>query len=387
MDKFTGISVNLQLSSSYEFALAFTRATHRRKRVYFTMITERIPGATLLRLVFFWCFFNGIASVLSVMDGYKDSCYSKYRQPQRCLPYFHNLAYGKEVQASHTCGTIPRKFCSSNMGRKTCDVCDSRVARRAHPVRYLTDLHNENNVTCWQADPVQSQDNVSLTLSFGKSFDITYISLQFCSIRPNSMAIYKSLDFGKTWRPYQFYSSDCRTMYSRSNKGYVSRKNEQEALCTNAHLIRPLQGGRIAFSTLAGRPSATKLDYSHVLQEWVTATDIKIVFNRIGTRSKGRRRETQYYAVSDLAVGGRCHCNGHASRCVVGREGFPVCDCKHNTAGPDCGRCKPFFNDRPWRPATANFANECVGELLESLVSVYTNLVIISLPLAALVNP
>lgn len=314
------------------------------------------------RFVLFCFLFNKFASVVYTLEGYKDSCYNDYHQPQPCRPEFHNIAHGQVVEASHTCGTIPRKFCTYFMRGKTCGVCDGRVAGLSHPVHYLTDIHNENNITCWLADPVQSLDNVSLTLSFGKSYDITYISLQFCSIRPNSMAIYKSLDFGKTWRPYQFYSSDCRGMYGRSNKGIVSRENEQEALCTNAHLIKPLQGGRISFTTLEGRPSRTKLDYSHVLQEWITATDIKIVFNRIGTSSYVQPRETQYFAVSDLAVGGLCHCNGHASRCITVHGGYPVCDCKHNTAGPDCGRCKPFFNDRPWRPATESFANTCVGK-------------------------
>ncbi len=37
-------------------------------------------------------------------------------------------------------------------------------------------------------------------------------------------------------------------------------------------------GTRIAFSTLADRPSAEDFEHSPVLQDWVTATDIKIVF-------------------------------------------------------------------------------------------------------------
>jgi hypothetical protein len=50
-----------------------------------------------------------------------------------------------------------------------------------------------------------------------------------------------------------------------------------EALCTDAHLLRPLRGGRIAFSTLEGRPSAPNIDANELLQEWVTATDIKVL--------------------------------------------------------------------------------------------------------------
>lgn len=66
--------------------------------------------------------------------------------------------------------------------------------------------------------------------------------------------------------------------------------NEQEALCTDAYstagaLVQQghhqLSGARIAFSTLEGRPSAHDFDNSPVLQDWQTATDIKVVFDRM----------------------------------------------------------------------------------------------------------
>ncbi|KAJ7344833.1 hypothetical protein JRQ81_000783, partial [Phrynocephalus forsythii] len=50
----------------------------------------------------------------------------------------------------------------------------------------------------------------------------------------------------------------------------------------------------------------------------------------------------------------------NASECVKNEYGKLACNCKHNTFGVDCEKCLPFYNDRPWRRATAESANECL---------------------------
>ncbi|XP_057330082.1 netrin-1-like [Microplitis mediator] len=389
-----------------------------------------------------------------------DPCYDEDR-PRRCIPDFVNAAFGRVVEASSTCGTGgPTRYCDVQephtgvTGVGQCHVCDDTTPRRRFPASHLTDLNNPNNVTCWRSEPLVSSqsfnappDNVTLTLSLGKKYELTYVSLQFCpkAAKPDSIAIYKSTDYGKTWQPFQFYSSQCRKVYGRPNRATITKANEQEARCTDSHRFTGGDGlgpaGRIAFSTLEGRPSAADFDNSPVLQDWVTATDIRVIFNRLHipqpelsaedlgieelTKREREREEklknhknnllhggvdphvtvlpsvhqvlspqaqemhsndaldieemnfqpdispttivmatsgtalAHHYAVSDLAVGGRCKCNGHASRCSMGKDGEVACECKHNTAGRDCERCKPFHFDRPWARATAKDANEC----------------------------
>lgn len=316
-----------------------------------------------------------------------DPCYDDAGAARRCIPEFINAAFGKEVMVSSVCGRPPSRSCSvversdERPSVRTCQICDAADPRRAHPASYLTDLNSAHNLTCWQSENLNtSPHNVTLTLSLGKKFEITYVSLQFCSPRPESLAIYKSMDYGKTWMPYQYYSSQCRRMYNRPNKATITKQNEQEALCTDGHTdLYPLSGGLIAFSTLDGRPSGKDFDNSPVLQDWVTVTDIRVVFSRpqmprelglgAGSNSGGRDDDpmavtstlpTYFYAVGDFQVGGRCKCNGHASRCLKDKEGKLVCDCKHNTEGPECDRCKPFHYDRPWQRANAREANECL---------------------------
>lgn len=429
-----------------------------------------------------------------------DPCYDEDR-PRRCIPDFVNAAFGAPITASSTCGTkAPTRYCDLNAAGDTlgaCHTCDDANPRRRFPPASLTDLNNPNNVTCWRSDTIPAPagpnappDNVTLTLSLGKKYELTYVSLQFCPMaaKPDSIAIYKSADYGKTWQPFQFYSSQCRKVYGRPNRGTITKSNEQEARCSDSHRFAgaggasvdaagALSGGRIAFSTLEGRPSAQDFDTSAVLQDWVTATDIRVIFHRlqmpqqdqdqavggaddfyhmdqpvaaaataggllsvaaasgsgpVGRKLKGKlaaagagsaedldREDDEedrllmggpddednddddddadddeeddviganviettavsvsaagggtmsthhHYAVSDFAVGGRCKCNGHASRCVQDVDGEPgqlTCDCRHNTAGRDCERCKAFHFDRPWGRATYREANECKGE-------------------------
>ncbi|GAB6029224.1 Netrin-1 [Chamberlinius hualienensis] len=409
-----------------------------------------------------------------------DPCLDEMGHHQRCVPDFVNAAFGKDIKTSSTCGTPRNHYCifstpssaaittpSPNLlnvemkdqanyspngqPKSVCHICDAVHPKYRRPAAYLTDLNNPNNVTCWISEPLinpklqmadQSSSsfqsgvteqqlqpnlttNVTLTLSLGKKYELTYISLQFCSPRPESMAIYKSTDYGKTWQPFQYYSSQCKKMYGRPTRAQITKTNEQEPLCFESFnpignnnnpsgysvsststmssntinnvnsptMIDPMPSmGRIAFSILEGRPSAVDFENSPVLQDWVTATDIKVILHRPSslpsqlqspfsanvddsislssaltinqqpqTQSTMKDHAHLFYAISDFAVGGRCKCNGHASRCITNRDGLLACDCKHNTAGRDCEKCKPFHFDRPWGRATSKEANECVA--------------------------
>jgi len=353
-----------------------------------------------------------------------DPCYDADKA-RRCIPDFVNAAYGAPVVASSTCGEEkPQPYCEKSANTITsssmdlmCNVCDITKPHQRFTSDALTDLNNSNNVTCWRSAPVKSitnanspPDNVTLTLSLGKKYELTYVSLQFCpkAPKPDSLAIYKSSDYGKTWQPFQFYSSQCRRVYGRPNRLTITKHNEQEARCSDSHRqtgdSMGIQGSRIAFSVLDGRPSARDLDSSSVLQDWVTATDIRVIFHRLqmpdtnaitSLDSKidmkiGKYTESAnnnvliqplgsntieqtlneatsdnlsskglHYAVSDFSVGGRCKCNGHASKCSPDHKGILTCECRHNTAGRDCEHCKPFHFDRPWGRATARDAHEC----------------------------
>ena len=56
------------------------------------------------------------------------------------------------------------------------------------------------------------------------------------------MAILKSMDHGKTWQPFQYYSPDCRRVFGRRESVPITRANEQEALCVDATVDEDRQG-------------------------------------------------------------------------------------------------------------------------------------------------
>lgn len=335
-------------------------------------------------------------------DRHESDCYDSVSgAAKKCMPEFVNAAFGLKIIASNTCGLKHQtEYCvQSNLHNlfyskgshadsntnlndnndflsrfnSRCQKCDSNDKRYAHPPEYLNDYNNQGNITWWQSETmlegVQYPNVVNLTLHLGKSFDINYIQVKFHSPRPESFAIYKRANDTAEWTPYQFYSASCRETYGVQTDQIVRAGNEAIALCTDEFSdIAPLTGASVVFGTLEDRPSAYNFENTPELIDWVTATDVRISLNRLNTFGDEVFNDPQvlksyYYAISDIAVGGRCKCNGHASKCVYEQqhdfEDRLKCQCEHNTAGVDCSECLPFFNDVPWAQATQLNAHEC----------------------------
>ncbi|XP_050394037.1 laminin subunit gamma-1 [Patella vulgata] len=307
----------------------------------------------------------------------RSSCYDAYGRPQRCMPEFVNAAYDVSVESTNTCGLDKTEEYCLQTGvtgaTKSCNnYCDSRRPGYNHPPEFMSDFNNNYNWTWWQSQTMlegtQYPNQVNLTIHLRKAYSITYVRIRFHSPRPESFAIFKRNGNGP-WIPYQFYSGSCEKTYNLPRRGVITRENEAVAICNDEFSdISPLTGGSVAFSTLEGRPSSTSFEDSPVLQDWVTATDIKIVLTRMNTFGDEVFGDPQvlksyFYAISDLSIGARCQCNGHANQCYTittqGLQDQQICRCEHNTTGPNCQECLPFFNDRPWSRAYETEANEC----------------------------
>ncbi|KAM9584360.1 netrin-3 [Trichechus inunguis] len=283
-----------------------------------------------------------------------DPCHDEGGAPRGCVPGLVNAALGREVLASSTCG------------RPATRACDASDPRRAHPAALLTATGGTAGPLCWRSDSlVRVPLNVTLTVPLGKAFELVFVSLRFCSRPPASVALLKSQDHGRSWAPLGFFSSRCGLDYGRLPIPATGPAGPgPEALCFPEPQAQQDGGGLLAFSVQDGSPPGLDLDSSPVLQDWVTATDIRVVLTRPAMLEDTRDSEAVVpyaYSATELQVGGRCKCNGHASRCLLDAQSRLVCDCRHGTEGPDCGRCKPFYCDRPWQRATAREAHACLA--------------------------
>ena len=103
------------------------------------------------------------------------------------------------------------------------------------------------------------------------------------------------LEWSEDWEPWQYYSAYCEDAFRVPDltsiiqpragpSGRAQRVGEARALCTSELSdISPLTGGNVAFSTLDGRPGAYNFDHNNELQDWVSATDIRISLMRLNT--------------------------------------------------------------------------------------------------------
>uniref|UniRef100_A0A3P8YNI9 Laminin subunit alpha 3 n=1 Tax=Esox lucius TaxID=8010 RepID=A0A3P8YNI9_ESOLU len=308
-------------------------------------------------------------------------------QRQQHPPYF-NLAEGSRISATATCGEDeagrPRTdlYCklvggpsfglpSQTIQGQYCDRCNSNDPNKAHPVSNAID----GTERWWQSPPLSRgpiYNEVNVTLDLGQLFHVAYVLIKFANApRPDLWVLERSLDYGKTYTPWQYFAHskrECIERFGKQPNGRIVQDDDQ--ICTTEYSkIVPLENGEIVVSLVNGRPGSKNFTYSPVLRDFTKATNIRMRFLRTNTLlghliSKAQRDRTvtrrYYYSIKDVSVGGRCVCHGHAQVCGRRDQGNRLhCECTHNTCGESCDRCCPGFNQKPWRAATTDSPNEC----------------------------
>lgn len=289
-----------------------------------------------------------------------------------CYPPVGDLLIGRTrfLRASSTCGlTKPETYCTQyDEWKMKCCKCDSRLPHNYNSHRVENVVSSSGPMRWWQSQ--NDVNPVSLQLDLDSKFQLQDITMDFKGPVPAGLLIERSSDFGKTWRVYQYLAADCTSAFPRVRQGQP--QSWQDARCQPLPQ-RPdgrLDGAKVQLK-LMDLASGIQASQSQKIQELGEITNLRVNFTRLAPLpQRGRHPPSAYYAVSQLRLQGSCFCHGHADRCAPNPRApaagpstsvqvHEVCVCQHNTAGPNCERCAPFYNNRPWSPAHDQDPHEC----------------------------
>ncbi|XP_072518393.1 netrin-G2 isoform X2 [Salminus brasiliensis] len=340
-------------------------------------------------------------SLVSTDDGAVWEQYACQPKPQVMKDYMRIRVEPPGI----TCGNPPERFCTLENPYLCSDECDASNPDLAHPPQLMQDRERGGLITYWQTvtwsrypEPLLA----NITLSWNKSLELTDdIQITFEYGRPTIMVLEKSLNYGRTWQPYQFYADDCQEAFSIPARRVqdLTAANATRVICTeeysrwvgskNDKVVRFQVRPR--FAIFAG-PRLLNMDglYTRMesmkgLRDFFTFTDLRLRLLKPALGGTYVQRDNllkYFYAISNIEVPARCKCNLHSAQCVF-VDGNLQCVCEHNTTGQDCQRCKKGFKAKSWKAGsylptpngTPNTYCECYGHSNRCSYIDYLNIV------------
>uniref|UniRef100_A0A8C5L6X3 Laminin subunit beta-3 n=1 Tax=Jaculus jaculus TaxID=51337 RepID=A0A8C5L6X3_JACJA len=288
-----------------------------------------------------------------------------------CYPPVGDLLVGRTqfLRASSTCGlTTPETYCTQHgEWQMKCCKCDSRLPHNYNSHRVENIASSSGPMRWWQSQNDVSP--VSLQLDLDRRLQLQDILIELKGPMPAGMLIERSSDFGKTWRVYQYLATDCASAFPQVRQGQPQTWQDVRCQPLPQRPKGHLHGGKVQLN-LMDLASGIPASPSQKIQEMGDITNLRVNFTKLAPLpQKGYHPPSAYFAVSRLRLQGSCFCHGHADHCAPNPGGpagpsaavqvHDVCVCQHNTAGPNCERCAPFYNNRPWGPAEGQDPHEC----------------------------
>uniref|UniRef100_A0A4W4GYM7 Usher syndrome 2A (autosomal recessive, mild) n=1 Tax=Electrophorus electricus TaxID=8005 RepID=A0A4W4GYM7_ELEEL len=300
------------------------------------------------------------------------------------FPHLHVCADHREIEEVYS-GRLPRlyaqiecrcppshprvhplveRYCIPNGASDTTDDRVLRLNLDAHPLHYIND---GDMGTAWVSSVLSTQEEldqgvtVTIDLQNGE-YQVFYVILQLRSAPAEAVQIQRKSSRTAEWSDWQYLASDCSILGMVSN-GPLDRPDSVNCLRFPSNV--PYSRGNVTFSVLTPepnlRPGYNDFYNSAALQDFVRATHVRIhLRGQYHTRNATVPLGHRYYAVDEITISGRCDCHGHADACDTSVSPYRcACLLESHTQGAHCERCKPLFNDKPFRAGEPAHANHC----------------------------
>ncbi|XDV38191.1 hypothetical protein PO909_007654, partial [Leuciscus waleckii] len=205
------------------------------------------------------------------------------------------------------------------------DECDASNPDLAHPPQLMQDRERSGLITYWQTvtwqrypEPLQA----NITLSWNKTLELTDdIQITFEYGRPTVMVLEKSLNFGRTWQPFQYYADDCVDAFNMPARRVrdLNAANATRVICTeqfsrwvgskNEKVVR--FEVRPRFATFAGprllnmEGLYTRMESMKGLRDFFTFTNLRLRLLRPALGGTYVQRDNllkYFYAISNVEV-------------------------------------------------------------------------------------
>ncbi|KAI7798004.1 putative netrin-G2, partial [Triplophysa rosa] len=357
-------------------------------------------------------------SLVSTDDGPTWEYYACQPKPMSMKEYMQIRVEPPDI----TCGNPPERYCTLENPYLCSDECDASTKELAHPPELMQDRERTGLITYWQTvtwsrfpEPLLA----NISLSWNKSLELTDdIQITFEYGRPTVVVLDKSLNYGRTWQPFQYYADDCMDAFGMSPKRVqdLTATNVTRVICTeqysrwvgskNEKNVRFEVRERFAIFAGAKLQNMdnlyTRMESMKGLRDFFTFTNLRLRLQRPalgGTYVQKDNLLKYFYAISNIEIpaskalpfvsssfssfsvsfsfageasgtSGNCECNGHSNRCsYIDFINIVTCvSCKHNTRGQNCQHCRlGYFRNASAELDDENVCIECNCNQLGSL--------------------
>lgn len=158
-----------------------------------------------------------------------------------CFPPIGNLALGRSINASSTCDSNS-EYCVFLAG---CSPC------LPDTVNSPSSINDNNNDTSWYSEIGPGSLPTSLQIDFEAPVLFQEMTMVWQSVRPRTMLLERSQDFGATWQVYRYYSSSCLDSFMLPDTPVTDSSlfNTTAPICTSSESqLLPFRNGLVSKS-------------------------------------------------------------------------------------------------------------------------------------------